>query len=416
VRLPTFSRAHRTSSGRFGTKTGIAAVWMFAEPEDQVRSGTRLMSMSKARWDKNRKLKFDPQDPRAVESMADKLEEPEPEIPDGQIVSLPHPAEQNKPDHADYVAADFHKTERETRSRHQSQLYRNPTFKPQMGRDEPMETFEDSAKKAELRVDSPNPPGGPQGPGRALDGAAGMDPQTGGGAPRLAFDVPRQASRDAVKLERSQRGRHSNRDGREEVESDSDRFEVALGRHEDAATRAGAGAAPHTGLCARGGAGAEGLPSLAQLTPSLVELERISGMPANDALDDVETDAETRLNAWRWKHATFIDRVKRGVNRTWRGAAVFQRHDPTREVYGSQDLVTWLAVTIDKNGNVVEVNVLDESGAVFLDDEAVRSMEAAAPFTNPPTAMFGKNDTFTFRFGFQIRNQWAHTDLDWKPY
>jgi TonB family protein len=397
----------------------LFALWMFTEPDPLDKTGTRMVSLSKAQWEKNRKLKLDAKDRELTKrEEEEKLARAEPEepIPDGQIVSLPKPAKQEVPEHADYVAADFHRAERETRSRHQSQNYKNPTFKPQLGRDEPMKVHEESRTETKVAARSDGVPGGPLGEGRALDGAAGMDTQTGGGAPRLAFEVPKQSARESLQLQRSQDGRHSNHERREEVQSDGDRFEVALGRHADDATRSGEGMAPQTGLGARGGAGAQGLPSLAQLTPSLVELERIAGMPANDALDEVETDAETRLNAWRWKHATFIDRVKKGVNRTWRGGAVFQRHDPTRQVYGSQDLVTWLAVTIDKQGNVIEVNVLEQSGADFLDDEAVRSMQAAAPFTNPPTAIFGKGETFTFRFGFQIRNQWSHFDMDWRPY
>src|SRR5690606_12539347 len=122
------------------------------------------------------------------------------------------------------------------------------------------------------------------------------------------------------------------------------------------------------------------------------------------------------LNAWRWKHATFFDRLKKGVNRHWRGVEVYTRHDPTRHTYGTKSLLTWLSVTIDKNGNVTDIDVLEQSGADFLDEEAIRTMRAAAPFVNPPDALFGKDDTFTFRFGFEIRNEWNHVDLDWRPY
>lgn len=397
------------------------AFWLADSPDDLERSRVKMVAMSSARWQENRKLDLDyPEAKKPEEQQEDEPEradDPEDEPPPGQVVSLPTPEQDERPDHADSVAADNHRTERETRSRYQSQHYKNPTFKPQLGADEPVETPPGDRVQKELSLGQDPVPGGPQqGRGRAMSGVAGTDRENGGGGQRMAFDLPSRSARERLALKEASDGRYQNRERVEELQSDSDRLEVALGTHQDEASRTGPGQGEGDGQGAVGGSGTEGLPSLAQLTPSLMEIERIAGMPANDVLDEVETDAETRLNAWRWKHATFIDRIKKGVNRTWRGAQVFNRYDPTREVYGSQDLTTWLSVTIDRDGRVTEINVLEQSGADFLDDEAIRSMRAAAPFTNPPDGIFKNGETFTFRFGFQIRNQWGHMDLDWKPY
>jgi TonB family protein len=396
------------------------ALWLAASPDDLQRSRVQMVAMSSAQWEKNRKLDLEYPEREEPEAQADqereKPEDPEDEVPNGQVVSLPTPEQQEVPDHADYVAADNHRAERETRSRYQSQHYKNPTFKPQMGADEPMEVPASDRVETQTAMGPDAVMGGPQGPGRALDGTVGADRENGGGGQRMAFDLPRRSAREKLQLHEAAGGTYENRERVDELQSDTDRLEVAMGTHQDEASRTGPGKGEGNGQGMIGGAGTDGLPTLAQLTPSLVDIERIAGMPANDALDEVETDAETRLNAWRWKHATFIDRIKKGVNRTWRGAQVFNRMDPTRQVYGSQDLTTWLSVTIDREGNVTEINVLEQSGADFLDDEAIRSMRAAAPFTNPPDGIFKNGDTFTFRFGFQIRNQWGHMDLDWKPY
>lgn len=391
--------------------------WFGAGRGEATKTEVRMVSLPKGAWQQN------PQGPalehQEQEAPPEPRKEREPDdeerMPAGQLVSLPRSRDE-APEHADYAAQDDHRAERETRSRHQTQFYDNATHKPQVGADEEREVVEESDTEAHVARGADARPGGPEGKGRALTGDSGTDTDSGAGSPKLALEIPRQAARDRIALRESEEGRVVNQEREEAIDSSSDRFEVSLGMRRDESQRPGDGLGESGTQGMQGGAGAEGLPSLAQLTPSLTDLERISGMPANDALDEVETDAETRLNAWRWKHATFFDRLKKGVNRHWRGLEVYVRHDPTRETYGTKRLLTWLTVTIDKDGNVTEIGVLQESGADFLDEEAIRTMRAAAPFVNPPPALFGSRDTFTFRFGFEIRNEWRHVDLDWRPY
>lgn len=395
----------------------LFSLWMNAGAGDVVNTNVRMVSVSSGAWQANRKAQEleHQEEPRAVEEPEERERDDEERPPPGQLVSLPRSSDE-APDQADYVAQDNHRAERETRSRNQTQYYKNATHKPQVGADEEKEIVEESETEAHVARGDDALPGGPVGRGRALDGNSGTDTESGAGAPKMALEIPRQAAREKLALRESDDGKMKNVERKEAVESSSDRFEVSLGMRKEESQRPGDGLGQNGTQGMRGGAGAEGLPSLAQLTPSLTELERISGMPANDALNDVETDAETRLNAWRWKHATFFDRLKKGVNRHWRGVEVYGRHDPTRHTYGTKSLLTWLSVTIDRDGNVTDIDVLEQSGADFLDDEAIRTMRAAAPFVNPPDALFSGRDTFTFRFGFEIRNQWNQIDLDWRPY
>lgn len=391
--------------------------WMKAGGGEVQRTDVRMVSLPSRAWQQNRAThKLEHQQEELAPAEERKRERDDDERPPAeQLVSLPR-SNDEAPEHADYVAQDDHKTDRETKSRHQTQFYKNATQKPQVGAEEEKDVVEESDTESHVARGDDARPGGPVGRGRALDGTSGTDRESGAGAPRLALEIPKQAARDRVALRESEDGRAANQERKEAIESSSDRFEVSLGMRREDSQRPGDGLGQNGSQGMQGGAGAEGLPSLAQLTPSLTELERISGMPANDALHDVETDAETRLNAWRWKHATFFDRLKKGVNRHWRGVDVYVRHDPTRHTYGTKSLLTWLSVTIDRDGNVTDIDVLEQSGADFLDEEAIRTMRAAAPFVNPPEALFKGRDTFTFRFGFEIRNEWNHVDLDWRPY
>lgn len=134
-------------------------------------------------------------------------------------------------------------------------------------------------------------------------------------------------------------------------------------------------------------------------------------------MSDVEEDAQTRLNTWQWRHATFFVRVKEAVARRWNPNYAIRRNDPRGELVGTQDRVTQIMATIDHSGNLVAIKVTRDSGVYYLDDAAVTAFKEAAPFSNPPKALFGSNDTFEFPFGFILSyDRGFKFDLDWKPY
>jgi TonB family protein len=121
-----------------------------------------------------------------------------------------------------------------------------------------------------------------------------------------------------------------------------------------------------------------------------------------DHITDVPSDAETRLNAWEWKHASFFNRMKNMVAKTWSPQQQIQRYDPQGIQLGRQDRLTVVTVTIDRSGRVHRVGVEKESGVGYLDEEATRAFLAAGPFPNPPDALFEQSEFFTFSFGFYL--------------
>lgn len=121
-----------------------------------------------------------------------------------------------------------------------------------------------------------------------------------------------------------------------------------------------------------------------------------------DYIKDVPSDAETRLNAWEWKHASFFNRMKNAVAKVWSPQQQIQRFDPQMAQLGRQDRLTVVTVTIDRTGRVQKVGIEKESGVGYLDDEATRAFYAAGPFPNPPEALFEGADHFTFSFGFYL--------------
>src|SRR5690606_17407421 len=107
----------------------------------------------------------------------------------------------------------------------------------------------------------------------------------------------------------------------------------------------------------------------------------------------------TALNAKQWKYASFFNRLKRDVVQHWRPDTVYARRDPTGNVYGNKDRVTYLQISLTPSGAVSKVVVAQSSGIDELDQEAERALRAAQPFPNPPQALVdSRSQLITFVF------------------
>jgi TonB family protein len=148
--------------------------------------------------------------------------------------------------------------------------------------------------------------------------------------------------------------------------------------------------------------GAEGsLGGELSLTPSPAQLARAIGSGTQDALKDIDDGEETALNSKKWRFATFFNRVKKQVEEHWHPAEVYRRRDPTGSIYGHTNRLTMVRVQLKPNGHLANVALELPSGLEFLDDEAIQAFRAAQPFPNPPNALIDANDgLINFQFGF----------------
>ena len=119
-----------------------------------------------------------------------------------------------------------------------------------------------------------------------------------------------------------------------------------------------------------------------------------------DYLNGVDEDNKTLLNRKRMSYADFFERVKQGVASHWDPAYVYRRRDPSGRIYGVEDRLTVLNVTLNGDGSLDRLYVDQASGLDFLDDEAMRAMNEAVPFPNPPEGMKDLNGDVNFKFGF----------------
>jgi TonB family protein len=146
-----------------------------------------------------------------------------------------------------------------------------------------------------------------------------------------------------------------------------------------------------------GGLPAGGSPAL---VPTSEQLAHVIGGSTQDALKDVDEGEETALNSKKWRFATFFNRVKKQVSEHWHPEEAYRRRDPTGVIYGHQNRYTELRIQLKADGHLANVGVGLPSGLEFLDDEAITAFKEAQPFPNPPRQLLERDGLITFHFGF----------------
>lgn len=119
------------------------------------------------------------------------------------------------------------------------------------------------------------------------------------------------------------------------------------------------------------------------LAPSFATLDRVAA--ADERLHDEET--ETRLQA---DHGPFFRRGIEALRGQWHPDEVLRSadgRDPTR-LCGKQTRTTFAVAVIDRDGNVVDIDVKNPSGCAQLDEEAIAAFQRVAQFPNPPAGLF----------------------------
>ena len=117
------------------------------------------------------------------------------------------------------------------------------------------------------------------------------------------------------------------------------------------------GASPELGAEARprpGGGGRAAAPDRRWCRPSSSWRARSAG-GTQDALRDVDDGDETALNSKRWRFASFFNRVKRQVAEHWHPDEVYRQRDPTGTVYGRRNRYTELRIQLKPDGRLSNV-------------------------------------------------------------
>lgn len=283
--------------------------------------------------------------------------------PPGQVVDLPRPRDERRPDDARFAAEYDSWVEKETR--------RYGKFDPSS---QQRHAGDSEPSKTNSPALTPNPSEIPASPGP------------------LAMRAPAEDRRNAL-LRPGPRTNESDQAGSDEqMPADP----------EGAFSHAGSGAPRPRERPSDESAEAGGRPGLYGLRLTEEQFAKSLGSGTQDHLEGIDEGSETALNAKRWVYATFFNRVKERVRDHWKPAEEYQRRDPTGKIYGGEDRYTLLQVALKADGSLAKPPVVVHTcGLDFLDDTAVEAFKEAQPFLNPPRKLVEDgHGTVSFAFGF----------------
>lgn len=122
-----------------------------------------------------------------------------------------------------------------------------------------------------------------------------------------------------------------------------------------------------------------------------------------DYLKDVDQGMETLLSTREFMYYSFFARIRRQLNQHWGGKVkekVSKIFKEGRSIASADDKVTKLLITLNKNGELIRVQVLNDSGVRDLDEAAIEAFKEAAPFPNPPSGIVDPDGTVKIRWDF----------------
>lgn len=124
----------------------------------------------------------------------------------------------------------------------------------------------------------------------------------------------------------------------------------------------------------------------------------------NDHVEDVPLGDMTNLNTVEYKYYGFYYRIKQRLEQFW-GRSIHEKAQQLaklgRQVATEDEHITSLQITLNHEGEVVEIRIVGTSGIKELDDAAIESFNEAGPFPNPPKGLI-KNGLVVLEWGFVV--------------
>lgn len=115
----------------------------------------------------------------------------------------------------------------------------------------------------------------------------------------------------------------------------------------------------------------------------------------------------TALNTKEFVYFTYYRRIRQQLDQAWRPILkenIYKIFRAGRHLASDVDHVTKTAVTLNSAGEVIRVQVLEESGVMDLDRAAVDAFNKAGPFPNPPRGLIDHLGRITIRWDFILKS------------
>lgn len=132
---------------------------------------------------------------------------------------------------------------------------------------------------------------------------------------------------------------------------------------------------------------------------------------------DIPFGNQTILNTDKVRYASFVNRIADEIYHPWVEAAerVARDYLTGRRKIEANLYITRLRITLDEEGAIQGIQVLDSSGILELDEAPKKAFWEMEPFPNPPDQLV-ENDGFvrlTYEFQFEWKNS-VFNIIPWK--
>ncbi|MEK7399324.1 MAG: energy transducer TonB [Candidatus Poribacteria bacterium] len=130
------------------------------------------------------------------------------------------------------------------------------------------------------------------------------------------------------------------------------------------------------------------------------------GSLPQDYVKGIRESDRTALNTKEYIFFSYFQRIRQRLDRAWipiLRSKLLSLYRNGRQLASDMDHSTKILVTLDKNGDVVRVRVLNESGTRDLDEAAINAFRLAGPFPNPPSGIIDQNGEIQIPWEFILR-------------
>ncbi len=153
------------------------------------------------------------------------------------------------------------------------------------------------------------------------------------------------------------------------------------------------------------------LPNQLKVKNTLESIERLGEEwnrqeTPQDYIKGIKESDRTALSTKEYVFYGYFQRIRQRLDLAWGGALrekLLKLYRSGRQLSSDMDHITRLVVVLNQNGEVVRVQVVEESGVHDLDDAAIKAFNQAGPFPNPPRGLVDKNGLIQIRWDFILK-------------
>ena len=133
---------------------------------------------------------------------------------------------------------------------------------------------------------------------------------------------------------------------------------------------------------------------------------QMPGGPASEYIHGLKESEVTALNTREYVFYGYFQRIRENLDIAWNRSLrdqLTRLYRKGRKLASETDHLTRTLVTLNGAGEVVRVQVIEESGSRDLDQAAVEAFRRAGPFPNPPQGILDVRGEIQIRWDFILK-------------